>query len=301
MSHFSVLVITKTPGEVESVLQPFHEYECTGTKDQYVVWVDQTKEMETEFNEKTIPMIFQDGKMLCRKWNAEDHNLDVNNLPVNCEIKDTLMKEIYASIVEMAIHYHGYDEDNFRADKIGRVTNPNSKWDWWVIGGRWSDFLHLKSGGKADQAQKKDIDFEAPKQEARARAKESYARAKTALGSLTFIGWDEVRDKKFPGEIDKARDFYKDQEAIKALRAEFKSPWLECDDFLLDEETYLHNAELSSISTYAVIKDGKWLAHGEMGWWGLSSDENDSWQKDFGTILDSIPEDMFLTVVDCHI
>ena len=26
----------------------------------------------------------------------------------------------------------------------GRYTNPNSKWDWWTIGGRWSGLLMLK-------------------------------------------------------------------------------------------------------------------------------------------------------------
>jgi hypothetical protein len=40
MSHFTVLVVTDTPDEdaLTRALQPFHEYECTGTKDKYVVW-----------------------------------------------------------------------------------------------------------------------------------------------------------------------------------------------------------------------------------------------------------------------
>lgn len=28
----------------------------------------------------------------------------------------------------------------------GRITNPNAKWDWWTIGGRWSGLLKLKPG-----------------------------------------------------------------------------------------------------------------------------------------------------------
>ena len=45
MSHFTVAVITKnnpTNEELNKVLQPYHEYECTGFKDQYVVPVDET-------------------------------------------------------------------------------------------------------------------------------------------------------------------------------------------------------------------------------------------------------------------
>ena len=37
MSHFSVMVIG---GNVEEQLQPYHEFECTGINDQYVVDVD---------------------------------------------------------------------------------------------------------------------------------------------------------------------------------------------------------------------------------------------------------------------
>ena len=37
MSHFTVMVIGKEP---EKQLQPYHEYECTGIKDEYVKFVE---------------------------------------------------------------------------------------------------------------------------------------------------------------------------------------------------------------------------------------------------------------------
>jgi hypothetical protein len=36
MSHFTVLVVTDSPDDVEAALQPFHEYECTGIFDDVV-------------------------------------------------------------------------------------------------------------------------------------------------------------------------------------------------------------------------------------------------------------------------
>ena len=48
------------------------------------------------------------------------------------------------------------------ADRQGNLystSNPNAKWDWWVIGGRWSNFLKLKSGGFANSARVRNIDF----------------------------------------------------------------------------------------------------------------------------------------------
>lgn len=38
--------------------------------------------------------------------------------------------------------------------------NPDSKWDWYVIGGRWEGYFTNKEGCEVDQALKKDIDWE---------------------------------------------------------------------------------------------------------------------------------------------
>lgn len=37
--------------------------------------------------------------------------------------------------------------------------NPDAKWDWYEIGGRWKDSLKLKSGKHVDSALVKDIDI----------------------------------------------------------------------------------------------------------------------------------------------
>ncbi len=65
------------------------------------------------------------------------------------------------------------DED---ADDGGYWENPNRKWDWYLMGGRWTGFFKLKSGSRgilgepgiltdqattgSDQARLKDIDTE---------------------------------------------------------------------------------------------------------------------------------------------
>lgn len=50
MSHYSVLVIGPN---VEEQLQPYHEFECTGTDDQYVQEIDQTEEAREAYAEDT--------------------------------------------------------------------------------------------------------------------------------------------------------------------------------------------------------------------------------------------------------
>lgn len=50
-------------------------------------------------------------------------------------------------------------EDEEEIDEDGNIIctyNPQSKWDWYVIGGRWSNYLET-SDGQVDSAEKKDI------------------------------------------------------------------------------------------------------------------------------------------------
>ena len=58
-----------------------------------------------------------------------------------------------------------------------------------------------------------------------------------------------------------------------------------------------------AISTFAVVKKGKWYEKGRMGWWGAVHDEKDqdTWNKEFIKMLKSVPEDTLLSLYDCHI
>ena len=67
-----------------------------------------------------------------------------------------------------------------------------------------------------------------------------------------------------------------------------------------DQQEGLENAE---IVTFAVVKDGEWYERGEMGWWGIVSDEKDTevWNNQFNKLLNDLPEDTLLSMYDCHI
>lgn len=62
-------------------------------------------------------------------------------------------------------------------------------------------------------------------------------------------------------------------------------------------------ANIDTLVTFAVIKDGQWYERGEMGWWGVVSDEKDEseWDNQFHELLKSVPDDTLLSVYDCHI
>ena len=62
--------------------------------------------------------------------------------------------------------------------------------------------------------------------------------------------------------------------------------------------------DMNDFETYAVLKDGVWYERGQMGWWGIQLTTDftpGEWTQKFKELLDSVPDDMLLTIVDCHI
>lgn len=67
-------------------------------------------------------------------------------IPGNLEemkIKYEEHKTEYESLEKFAEDWYGYTKNE--KGEYGRITNPNKKWDWWSIGGRWTGLLRLKS------------------------------------------------------------------------------------------------------------------------------------------------------------
>jgi hypothetical protein len=267
MSHFSVLVALKEATEeaLEAALQPFHEYECTDINDQYVVFVP-ADESTAELTDK--------------------HKSDLKEYP-DCTKQDLgqYLQEDY-----------GYE---LRNGVWGRETNPNAKWDWWRVGGRWSNFLSLKDGNKADDSQKKDIDFDGMKQDAANEAEITYDKIAAVTDDRTWVSWEQSR--KDHDSIDDAREFYNSQPAIIDIKQKFDNPFMDKDVFLKSREDYIDSKKRSAVTTFATLVDGKWAAKGEMGWWACVSGEVADWPTDFQRIIDSVPDDHHLVVVDCHI
>jgi hypothetical protein len=209
--------------------------------------------------------------------------------------------------------------------------NPDSKWDWFLVGGRWRGFFRLKQGveanlgepgtferldiregkpgpdytGKADQATKGEIDFEAMRKEATDDAADTYDKAMKIFGDTPpNETWVSIRERY--ADIEEARRVYGAQSRVQAAQKDQEMFGLfhhEIDDFLCTREEYIERARNGAFSTYAFVKDGKWYGKGEMGWWGMSSGDQDQkeWNKQFNKMLDELSDDTLLTLVDCHI
>jgi hypothetical protein len=203
----------------------------------------------------------------------------------------------------------GLDSDN---GKHGYWENTNRKWDWYLLGGRWTGFFKLKSGligrtgepgimtdkpnlGFADQAFKSEIDFDGMILKAVDEANKRYEDAMTILSPLPVNeSWKSVRERI--KDVSEARDFYNSQERCKTKL------W-DVDQFLIPKDEFVKLAKENALSTFAIIKDGIWYEKGTMGWFAFVSNEKPQtdWNNQFNEILQGLPDNTLLSLYDCHI
>lgn len=141
MSHFAVLVIDNRPltnDVLTDILQPWHEFECTGIKDQYVVEVDETEELRKEY---------ETGLVYTSKEALKDKYKTFREFLIDWHGKKEAPFGEQPDTKEDGQHAYGYFTVNADGEvlKVIDFTNPNKKWDWWVVGGRYRGKLITKN------------------------------------------------------------------------------------------------------------------------------------------------------------
>lgn len=260
MSHYTVAVISRTgtEEEVAELLAPF----------------DESIEVE-KYIYRTKEQIIEDGRSYHEDALERIKDFDKDKL---IDILTNPGYDWYRQVLTAQTPQDFYDieANTDMVDKEGNeysTYNPNSKWDWWDIGGRWRRSLRDYNGNYHDTLRISEWDYNYIYPE----AVEKYSRF-----------WDVAVEGAERTEEEKIRVFYTPEYYLKKYGN--KSNYIKA---------------MMTFSTYALLTpDGEWLEPGKMGWFGMSGadpvDEG-KWERDFTSLIDTFDKDMYITIVDCHI
>lgn len=264
MSHYTLLVIGNN---IEAQLAPFQENNRADCPKQYLAFNDCTDEVHTTY------------------------------AAANAEIKAE-----YLTIEEYAAGYHGYRLDP-GLQRFGYWKNPNAKWDWYVVGGRWSGMLKLKSdGSRVNTALIEEVDGEGMRSDAEVAAIRLFDKFEMLVAGRTLPIFP-VFDEGFTGDRLAAYRAYRDHPVIEDL---FKNSDI-CGCLVEgfcggDRAAFIKNKREAAFRTFAVLRDGKWHERGRIGWFGgVHDDKAASWSAEYSKLMDGLPAGTRITVVDCHI
>lgn len=245
MSHFTVAVITEDIGRLEELLEPYYEGR------EVEPYIEMTKQ-ELIDEHKVLMEGIKTGEIKYLVERDKEENL----LGMTQE--------------EFSKWYHGgtFDEEG----NLLTTYNPNSKWDWYVVGGRWRNLLKLKDGSRADYAKIKDIDF-SPDMVAYKKAERFW--------EIVVEGQPLKEGEEAPFNLYKEQ-YYLDLYGTKERYAEQQAKFI----------------------TFALLYEGEWYEKGNMGWFGMSDETNESrleYEQIFDRILSEADGEDYLVIVDCHI
>ncbi len=272
MTHFTVLVkaelesgnLADMKGIVEEMLQPYDEgIEVPRYKD-YMDSRDIELMAKHYKVDMTQPVMTALAQLLphLQDWNGSEGGIDIEN--------DT----------PKMFHWSTY--------------NPQSKWDWYQIGGRWQGTLRLHVGKMGlqgdlgvpnrdaevvnfDIAFLKDVDFAGMSKRDKDSAVESYYKAVDRL----------LKAIKYGENID---------QVISEL---YWTAGIE------DESLEEYVARFGQFSTHAVLDANGWHEWGKSGYWGTVhsiTEPEGSWSTKYAERYLSNPTDKtVIAIVDCHI
>lgn len=238
-----------------------------------------------------------------------------------------------------------YDEEKDRAYTYS-TYNPNSKWDWYQVGGRWSGYFPVKqpldmedaadliqgqrswtNEGQPREAWTVDggpirlLDLELLRARKGTEAGERYdayqALVQDLPEALPFRVFSEdaqatvallTNRQEITDTWDRAREAYNSQPRVRAARDSEQFKWdFECliGEFAVSREFYVEKARNAAVPGFALLTpEGEWVAPGEMGWFGMSTNSEEDtamFKTKANAYIEALDPDTLLIAVDCHI
>lgn len=229
----------------------------------------------------------ENGKLILSR-NSQKTEKDLHQLKL---LQNYPNKKLYKSYSEMADDYgYCYDEDH---KAYGYYANPNTIWDWYVLGGRWPDWFLVKNTCReyvvapteeelpcpdgymwVCAARKKDIEWEIMR------------RWRTECETAEFYRLKEIFESK---------TIPKDSHLCVTVRGlERWGCLLYWNGLTLDVFLRMHNADPQAMYPYAY----SYLKGGE---YNAGEQNSDEWRQELAEFIESVSPCDVLVGIDYHI
>lgn len=276
MSHFTVLVAAKDQRQLKKLLDPY----------------DENKEVEPYQDDCTCIGQFarreasEAAAKLCGPFDAFRESFKASSDQSQAAWEKHIVP--YTQAEQAALDKHPMKdkpapdcEECHGTGKYMRTYNPQSKWDWWVIGGRWEGLLTLKNGKTANQAPAGKVDWAAMLQKRRDDATKDWY-------SYHFL-MDQLKRKVIDEHTYRMEVFnIVEMEDVKAAEE-------------LKLADYVDKHSKQGLTFAFINQDGKWIEEANMGWWAITTNPNESYGEQWWVFVNSLPDDLNVYVLDCHI
>ena len=286
MSHFTVAVITKSKSakELEKLLEPYDE------------------------NKDTDPYISRTKEQIIKE--AKERKEKINNYYTeHPEKKEMRMTEWEQDYIKAHTDEELYDiekDDYCDHDEEGNelsTYNPNSKWDWYSIGGRWNNIIIVDKDNN-DVCTEGELGI----------YNQGVETTVEGHPELKKVNGARIKDIKFDmmgGDYDKAIRFWEivvdgskpqNEDEKNAKEWNCWNPKYYIDQYGNKEE---YARLQSQFYTYALLDEKGWVEQEKMGWWGIDNATESSrkeYVEKFKEYIEA-PENQekYLFIVDCHI
>jgi hypothetical protein len=205
-------------------------------------------------------------------WQARDSQtvmtaLEQDTLEKDWEILQTQCDKAQDAIASKHVEYKQADKKCENCQGTGGYKskyNPDAKWDWYQIGGRWSGEFAVDYDPTTD-----------PKNIGECEVCAGTGQNTTTKNSCTYC---------------------------KGIGTALKWPtqWADTDGNVAPVSQVQGQPKMYPYAI--VLPTGEWIEKGQMGWFGMSNDKvtKDEWETAVETIFDEYP-DHLIVAVDCHI
>jgi hypothetical protein len=285
MSHFLTYVLVPANARdldnaVSNLLAPFDENMIVDTHEEDCYCIGQIARQEGR--EEAEKALGTNMEMLRATYHASTAHRELEDAARE-DVNTLWNKHIgkYVQAVEAAERQHPLYQkpdptcSDCNGTGIRHTTyNPDSKWDWWMIGGRWT-------GALSDYDPEKD-----PDNMERCPLCQGTGKRNDTLGRETRA--------KDPAYTCNGCDG-------KGMRLKWPTEWKSQGNILPARELLKHYTP-EDAPFALVTPDQEWIEKGQMGWWASVANEKkeSDWADEVRTVLEK-HQDTIVVCVDCHI